>query len=108
MFTKLKSHRQFLRRLANLTKAKRREAITQATPRQVRCICECSANLLAGNIRIGPSQKRTLSKHKHLLRKLADKRRKFKSKKKLLIQSGGSFLFALLPAAISAIASLVR
>jgi hypothetical protein len=108
MQKKLKAHHVYLKHLSRLNASDIKAALKKANKRQVRCLCECVLNLLAGNISITPQVKRKLCRYKATLRSLADKRRKLASKKKILIQKGGNFLLALLPAAISAIASLIR
>lgn len=108
MTSKLLAHKRFLSKLAKLSGKKRSQALKLATTSEIRCICECCANVLAGNIKLSKKQKIRLQRHKKVLRKLAKPRVTFATKKRVITQSGGSFLLALLPAAISAIASLVK
>ena len=105
---KLRAQLLFLRRLQRLSAKKRKQALQNPNKEEVQCLCEIVANLLAGNIDINNAEKKKLKKHKKFLRQLTDNRRKVAGKRQLLIQSGGSFLLALLPAAISAITSLIR
>lgn len=107
MTSKLRSYRKFLRKLYKLSRHDKRKTLELADKSEVSCLCECVVNLLAGNIPLSTKQKNSLRKHKHILRKIGDKKRSIVSKKRVLIQSGGSFLLALLPAAISAITSLI-
>lgn len=60
----------------------------------INCLCECSYNVLKGNVPLTPSQMNKLSQHKTDLRKLAEKKTSIPSKKRIL-QKGG-FLSALL------------
>ena len=69
----------------------------------VKCICECALNVLKERIPTNKSQKRRLSRFKKVLRKLAAKRGSLKHKKRIIVQSGGSFLLSLIPIAISAL-----
>lgn len=66
----------------------------------VRCICECALNVLNGVVALKPSQKKRLSKHKHVLRKLVSTRGRgafgWQGRKRTLVQSGGAFLPMLL------------
>ena len=62
-------------------------------------------NLLRGNVKLTPCQKRKLRKHRVHLRKLADKRVSLPSKK-AIVQRGG-FFFPLLGAVLPTIASLI-
>ena len=72
----------------------------------VKTLSECSLNLLRGNVKLTPCQKRKLRKHWVHLRKLADKRVSLTSKKKAIVQRGG-FLLPLLGAVLPTIASLI-
>jgi len=71
----------------------------------VKTLSECSLNLLRGNVKLTPGQKRKLQKHKVVLRKLADRHVSLSSKKNV-VQPGG-FLFPLLGAVLPTIASLI-
>jgi len=73
----------------------------------VKAICECSLNVLKGNVPLTKHQKTCLKKHKSTLRRLADKKSPLYTKRKLIVQKGG-FLGVLIPAAISAISGLVN
>lgn len=95
----------------------------------VRCICECILNILKGNIVLPGKDKKKLSKHKKVLRKLVDKintnrtavpsqagsttgKRKstldgWKKKKRILLQSGGGFLPLLIAPLISTFLSKI-
>lgn len=86
-------------------KALRKQLLKKLPPRSVKAICECSLNLLKGNIPISSKQKKSLSKYKTTLRKIGTKKGSLFQKKKLIIQHGG-FLNILLPAAISLLSSL--
>ena len=71
----------------------------------VKTLSECSLNLLRGNVKLTPCQKRKLRKNRVHLRKLADKRVSLTSKKSI-VQRGG-FLLPLLGAVLPTIASLL-
>ncbi len=55
----------------------------------IRCICECAHNVLNGNLRLSPKQRKDLLKYRKPLRELASKRGSLTRKKKVLIQKGG-------------------
>lgn len=63
--------------------------------------CECSLNILNGNITLTEIEKKRLKKYKHLLRQLASKRIGTKKKERLLIQKGSGFLPLLILPALS-------
>jgi len=72
----------------------------------VKTLSECSLNLLRGNVKLTPCQKRKLRKYWAHLRKLADKRVSLTSKKNAIVQRGG-FLLPLLGAVLPTTASLL-
>ena len=59
----------------------------------LKCLSECSYNILRGNVKLKPAEKARLTKYKQKLRKVADKKTSLKHKQKL-VQTGG-FLPAL-------------
>jgi hypothetical protein len=105
MSAQLKKFAPYLR-LLHKAKPKVRKAMLKkyCNDNFVRCICECAANLLKGNVRLTPAQKTQLSRRKRLLRKLVLKKPSLKSKRKI-VQSGG-FLGALLGPIIKIVSGL--
>lgn len=75
--------------------------------RSVKAICECALNVLKGNVPLSKNQKKSLGKYKTTLRKIGAKKGSLFTKKRLIIQHGG-FLNILLPAALTAITSLIN
>ena len=72
----------------------------------IHTICECVLNCLNGNVTLNDSDKTYLKRHKNKLRQLLRKNSSLKVKKKIIIQSGGSFLPIILSTILSAISSL--
>jgi hypothetical protein len=70
----------------------------------VKCLCECSKNILHGHVALTTSQKKALNKRKQALRQLASKKISM-SKRRQIIQSGG-FLGALLGPIISVLGGI--
>ena len=70
----------------------------------VKCLCECSKNIIRGNVSLTPLQKRTLAKRKNDLRKLSLKKTSLKIKKRI-VQKGG-FIGALLGPIVSILGGL--
>ena len=70
----------------------KRSTIEKASTEFIRCLCDCSYNILKGNVQIAPSNKRKLSK----LRQLSNKKVSLKKKRKI-VQTRG-FLSVLLNA----------
>jgi len=101
--------RKQVSRLEQLRKASpslRKRLIHNCDKELLSCICECSKNLLKGNVPLTLLQKKKLSRHKHKLRELAKKSVAIKKKKKIL-QSGG-FLGALLTPVLSLLGGLLN
>lgn len=62
-------------------------------------------NVLDGNVELDRPRMKKLKSYKNQLRKIYSSGRKWTSKKKVIIQTGGAFLPALLVPVISALAS---
>ena len=91
----LKKHGKILRYLSKLPESKRRSWIKKNCSKDlVNCICECSLNVLKGNVRLTPAQKKKLARCKSSLRTLVSKKTSLK-RRQAIIQKGG-FLGALL------------
>lgn len=73
----------------------------------IKAICECCLNTLKGNIKLSSNQKSQLRKHKSVLRQLVDKKKPLFQKRRLIVQKGG-FLNILIPAALTALTSLIH
>lgn len=76
-----------------------------ASPDLVQALSECSLNVLKGNVRLTPAQKRSLCKYKLSLRSLAKKGVSIKKKKEIL-QKGG-FIGALLKPVLGVLGSVL-
>lgn len=64
-------------------------------------IAECIFNVLRENVKLEEKRIKKLRKHKKTLRKLGDPEENLNKKKKIIIQSGGSFLPLLLTPVVS-------
>lgn len=74
-----------------------RNALLKNADKQLICsICECVLNILHGNVSLKPKDKKKLSKHRDILRKLAQKSKGGWKSKKRIIQKGGNILIPLL------------
>ena len=78
-----------LRALCHLDAYQRRAVLKVAKPEFIKCICECALNVLHGNVPLKQSEKMKLKRHRHCLRKLAEKKGTWKSKQKFIVQKGG-------------------
>ena len=100
-----KKHAALLTALAHADSSQRSALLRSADLSFVRCICECALNVLEGNIKISNHSKNKLKKHVHVLRRLINNQDNFRKKKKVLLQSGGSFLPALLAPLLATLVS---
>jgi hypothetical protein len=82
-----------------------RAVLKGASPDLIQAISECSLNVLKGNVRITPAQKKRLCRYKQKLRTLAKKKTSFKRRKQV-IQTGG-FLGVLLKPVLGALGGLL-
>lgn len=101
-------HFDFLRLLGkNAKRRKNRRALLELANRaQLRAITECIDNILAKNVPITGAQLKRLSRHKSVLRRVANERLAPHDQKRILIQSGG-FLGSIIPIALSALQPLI-
>ena len=63
-------------------KALRKNLLKKLPIRSVKAVCECTLNVLKGNVPLSIQQKRSLGKHKTTLRKIASKKGSLNTKKK--------------------------
>jgi len=103
---RIKSNYHALQVLKTAHPKLRKAILANSKSELVKTLSECSLNLLRGNVKLTPCQKKKLRKHRVHLRKLADKRVSISSKKKAIVQRGG-FLLPLLGAVLPTIASLI-
>lgn len=83
---------------------KLRKAILLSAPDElIKAIYEIAFNILSGNHQINTKAKGDLKKYKKHLRKLVQPSRSLASKRKVLVQNGGSFIPYLLSAVLSGI-----
>ena len=94
-----------LRRIQKLGDRARRKLIKECDSQLIACFCECSKNILKGNVPLNKPQLKKLRREKKNLRVLALKKTALKKKRKIL-QKGG-FIGALLPPILSIIGGLL-
>jgi hypothetical protein len=107
MNRRVRKHLATLQFLAKSAKPSQAKAVLKCANKDlVGCLCECIQNVTMGNVAIGKSRRKKLSKHKRRLRQILDKGTNLSSKRKLLVQSGG-FLPLLLAPIIGIAGSLI-
>ena len=94
-----------LKRIHRLGDKAKRKLVKECDKNLIDCFCECSKNILKGNVPLKKNQLRKLRREKHSLRKLALKKTSLKAKRKIL-QKGG-FLGALLTPVLTVLGSLM-
>ena len=52
------------------------------------CLCECARNVIKGNVKVTPTQRKAIVKRKKLFKKFVLKKTSLKNKKKI-VQTGG-------------------
>jgi len=83
----------------------RRAILANSDKELLDTVCECSLNVLQGNVKLSNCKKRKLRKFRRQLRTVADRHVPLARKKELIIQSGGFLvpLFSLVPATIASL-----
>lgn len=81
-----------LRVLLHLNSKERKNLINACDRDFIKCVCECSYNILNGNVPLNNKEKSNLAKHANILRKLVQSDKGIANKKKIIIQKGGAFL----------------
>ena len=77
----VRKHSEFLKVLARCSAKQRKALLQNAGPALLKSLCECTLNVLKGNVRLTSHQKRQLVRHKRNLRLLADRKVSLKRKK---------------------------
>lgn len=98
-------HLHILDTLARVKAPKRKTLLQGADFELIKSITECVENVLNGNVKLDNKQLKKLKRYKSHLRKVRSASKKWTSKKKVIIQSGGAFLAPLLLPIIGAIAA---
>ena len=106
---RIRKHSGELHSLARAKPIAVKKIIRAADKDLVKTLCECSLNVLKGNVSISSRQKKRLSHHKKGLRELTQPKVSLKKKKVILQRGGfvGALLAGLLPALLTPILSRV-
>jgi len=101
----MKKYLPTLRRIHHMGDRARCSVIKNCDKHLINCFCECSKNILKGNIPLKEPQLRKLRREKKNLRALALKKTSLKKKRKIL-QKGG-FIGALLTPVLSILGNIL-
>lgn len=85
-----------LKALCYLTQKQQRQILRIIDTSLIRSICECALNVLHGNVSLSTREKRQLRRHAVFLRRLAEKRGNWTSKRRLIVNHCTIFLKLLL------------
>lgn len=96
MSQRLVSQLPLLDKLSKVSSKERKKLLQKASLELFRSIDECIKNVIKGNVKFKKRCAEKLSKYKNVLNKINDSKHKITQKKKIIIQSGGAFLPALL------------
>ena len=108
MARRVKTHKSVLQVLQS-AKPNLRKAVLQSSDKSVvYSICEICDNLLLGNIPLTSEQRNKLRAYRDILRQLAQKGEGWRTKRRRLVQHGGSFLPLLLSAVAAVLPSLFK
>lgn len=98
-------HIHLLDALAKAKPAERKKILQKSNFGLIKSIVECIENVLDGNVKLDKNRLKKLKRYKNQLRGIYKSGKKWTSKKKVIIQTGGAFLPALLLPVISALAT---
>lgn len=101
-------HLPLLQLLATAKPSTRKKILKEANYELIRAIIECVCNVIVGNVAVTQKRYNKLRKHKNILRKLHSKtNNEWLHKKKIIVQSGGSFLPILLAPVVTYLLSKI-
>jgi hypothetical protein len=108
-FNRLRNNEAFLRYLHSANLRKRKQLLQSASREEIKSLCECAFNILRKNVPLSPSHLAELRKPKvkRTVYQLVNKRIPLTQKRKVLIQAGGAFPFALLAPIIASVIGAV-
>jgi len=104
---RLRQNIALFRVLSSATPKLRKAILKNLSNESLRCLCDCSHNLLNGNIHLTPRQKRNLLAHRKTVRMLASRGASLPTKKKAVQQRGGVAVTAILVPLLGVAASLL-
>ena len=107
MSERLRRNQPNLNSLRRMNREARKSYLKRCNQEFIDCLCECSKNLLKGNVPVSTAQFKKLKPYKKVLRKLSNNKVSCEHRRKLLVrQTGSGFLPALIGPLIALAASL--
>ena len=105
MGDRMRKYLPTLRRIHRLGEKAKKKLVKDCDRKLIECFCECSKNILKGNVPLKDAQLKRLRREKNNLRQLSLKKTPLYKKRKIL-QKGG-FIGAILPPVLSVLSSLL-
>ena len=100
--SRLKRNISTLRALTKFKPRLRQSVVENADDDLIKALSEIALNVLNGNLQLSAGEKERLRKYQKELRKLTEPRRSIKSKRRILVQSGGAVFLPTLVATLLA------
>ncbi len=97
MASRVKKHFDLLKVLRSADPKLRTAILKHCSNDTVRCLCDCVFNVLSGNLKLTPKQKKQLVRFKCALRQLASRSLPLNKKRNVLVQHGGLVSAVLTP-----------
>jgi hypothetical protein len=104
--SRLKRNFHVLKALYNSKPSRRKQLLASADRDLVHSLCDCSKNVLNGNVPLSSGRKKQLKRHRKLLRTLASSATPFGTRSRIIKKQKGGFL-PLLPALLAPILGIV-
>ena len=105
---RVKSNKNFLHSYLDSNTKTRKDLIRKAKSEQIRCLCELILNVLNANVPTDTSTLEKLKKHKSSIKKVVFAKGPLKTRQKILVQRGGSFLPLIISTVLGALSLLKK
>lgn len=88
----VKNNLSFLHLLATCPAHQKQILLESATPEQVHAMVQAAHNIYRGYVPLTPAEKEALMPYKESIQELQDPSASFRTKKRIIVQEGGSFI----------------
>lgn len=107
MSTHMRKNINMLRVLYKAKPKLRKVILKHVEPSCIQAICDVVLNVLKSVVKLSPTQKRKIAKHKHHLRLLVSKATSLDKRRRVLVQKGDGFLTLVLGSVLKELGSLI-
>lgn len=91
--------------LSRAKQKERKRILESSTYKLIKSIVECIENVLRGNVKLDKNKFDKLKRYKNVLRRIRSGSNKWKHKKQIIVQQGGSFLPSLVTPIVSVLSN---